>query len=358
MENKLGKLLTTVFLIALAALAISRVGNLHEGPLPSKHQTRIMMDTVVTLRIYAGDAHQVEKAMEATFAEIERLEGILSRWIPSSEISKINDTAGRGSVLVCPETWQTITGTQELSRLTNGAFDITIGAITQLWDFQSDEARVPDEAAIQRGLRFVGPQQILLDSLDVKMGLRERGAAIDLGGAAKGYAVDRALEVLRRYGVKAAVVDAGGDIGLLGKKSRGEVWKIGIRHPQVLGETIEVLEVDSGAVATSGNYERYFFQDGVRYHHILDPKTGMPARGVVSVTILAKTALEADILSTAVFVLGPKRGMTLIEQLGEVEGIIYVEGPDGLRRLASSGCPPSEGKYSFSTTHYPARRSS
>lgn len=356
MEKKLGKLLTTALVIALSALAISRLGSLREGPIATKHQSRIMMDTVVTLQIYRGDASQIEAAVEAAFAEIERLEGKLSGWIPDSDISRINEAAGHGLVSVSPETWQIITSAQEFSRLTDGAFDITIGSLMKLWGFQSEGARVPDEAALQRCLRLVGSQQVLLDSTNAKVGLRGPGALIDLGGAAKGYAVDRAIEVLRERGVEMAVVDAGGDIGLLGRKSRGETWKIGIRHPRAPGQTIEILEIDSGAVATSGDYERYFFQDEVRYHHILDPQTGFPARGAVSVTILAKTALEADILSTAVFVLGSEKGMTLIEQLGEVEGIIYVEGPEGLHRLASSGCPSSKGKYSFSAPHFSVRR--
>jgi thiamine biosynthesis lipoprotein len=359
LESKLGKVLTSAVVIALMALAITRLGSLRERPPATTHRNRILMDTVVTIRIYDGQASEsAQKAVSAAFGEMERLEGLLSVWMPSSDVSRINDAAGGGLVSVNPETWQAISAAQEISRLTDGAFDISIGAVMQLWSFQTEEALMPAEAAIQRNLRLVGSHQVLLDSANIKVGLRERGAAIDLGGAAKGFAVDRVKEVLKEHGVETALVDAGGDIALLGRKPHGETWKIGIRHPRSPGETIEVLEVDSGAVATSGDYERCFFQDGVRYHHILDPKTGLPARGAISVTILANTALEADILSTAVFVLGPERGMTLIEQLGEVEGIIYIEGPGGLNRLASSGCPPSSKKTPLSSSHFPVRRSS
>jgi len=356
LENKLGKLLTTAFVTALVALAIARLGTLRENPL-ARHRSRIIMDTVVTIQIYESDSLQIERAVEAAFSEIERLEGMLSVWLPSSDISKINDDAGSSLVSVSPETWQVIARTQEISLLTDGAFEITVGAVMRLWDFQNQGAPIADQAALQRGLSFVDPHQVLLDSIRTKIGLRGRGAALDLGGAAKGYAVDKAVEVLRKKGVKTALVDAGGDIRLLGRKPLGETWKIGIRHPRAQGEIIEVLEVDSGAVATSGDYERYFDRDGVRYHHILNPKTGMPARGVVSVTILAKTALEADILSTAVFVLGPEKGMNLIEQLNKVEGIIYFEGPEKLRRLVSSGCPLSKKENELSTTPFSARRS-
>lgn len=342
LESKLGKILSIAVVVVLLALAIFRLGGLREERLATTHRNRILMDTVVTIRIYQGElSGTAETAVEMAFAEIERLEGLLSGWMPDSDVNRINDAAGRGSVSVSPETWQAITAAQEISRLTDGAYDISIGAVMRLWDFQAPESLVPEEAAIQKNLRLVGLDQVFLDSAKATVGLRGRGAAIDLGGSAKGFAVDRAIEVLQECGVKTALVDAGGDIRLLGRKSRGERWKIGIRHPRNPEQTIEVLQVDSGAVATSGDYERCFFQDGVRYHHILDPKTGMPARGIASVTILAKTALEADILSTAVFVLGPQRGMTLIERLGEVEGIIYVTGPEGLQRLASSGCPPS-----------------
>jgi thiamine biosynthesis lipoprotein len=357
LENKVGKSLTTILVIALAALTIIRLGHLRKGPLASRHESRIMMDTVVTLRIYQGDGQQIDQAVEAAFAEIKRLEGILSIWVADSDISKINENAGRGPVSVNPETWQAILGIQDLSRLTGGAFDITIGAVMRLWDFQSPQPQMPPEEAIRRNLALIGAQQVLLDSSLSRIGLRHRGAAIDLGGAAKGYAVDRAVEVLKEWGIGAAVVDAGGDIGLLGQKPGGEPWKIGIRHPRDSGTTIEVIEVDSGAVATSGDYERYFIQDGVRYHHILDPRTGLPARHAVSVTILARTALEADILSTAVFVLGPEKGMILIEQLGQVEGVIYVEGHEGLRRLPSSGFPPQNRDVTFQRAPFSSRRS-
>ncbi len=349
MEKKIGKYLTIALAIALVALAISRLPDFRKGPLTTAHRSRIMMDTVVSIRIYQGDKDkQVEEIIEAGFAEIERLEALLSVWIPGSEVTAINDAAGNRSVPVSPETWQVVAAAQQMSHLTEGAFDISIGAVTRLWDFASVEIDVPEPSVIQRNLRLVGPQQVLLDSAKTRVGLRERGAAIDLGGVAKGYAVDRAIAILKEAGVKEALVDAGGDIGLLGRKSDGNSWKIGLRHPRAAGEIIEVLDVDSGAVATSGDYERCVIRDGTRYHHILDPKTGMPARGIASVTVLAKTALEADILSTAVFVLGPQKGITLIEQLGEVEGIIYVEEPHGLQRWASSGCPSSEQRFSVS----------
>ena len=357
MEKKLGKIITTLLTVLLVILAIVRLGTIREKGPVSSHQSRIMMDTVVSIRVYRGDAERIDQAVEAAFEEMARLDDLLSAWKPDSDISRINLSAGEGAVPVDPRTWDAVSRIRSLSELTQGAFDMTIGAVTRLWDFSSPETAPPDSAAISRALPLVNPRQILLDSLNHTIGLRHRGARLDPGGAAKGYIVDRAVEVLREHGVEAAVIDAGGDIGLLGWKTDGEPWKIGIRDPGDPNATIEIIEVDSGAVATSGNYERFFIRDQIRYHHILDPKTGRPVPRVISVTVLAPTALEADILSTAVFVLGPREGLTLIEKLSDIEGVIYLEEPQGLRRAASSGFPPSTGEFTVSKEHLPPRRS-
>jgi len=357
LEKKLGKIITTLLTALLVILAIVRLGRIREKGPASSHQSRILMDTVVSIQVYRGDAERIDQAIEAAFEEMARLDDLLSAWKPDSDIGRINRAAGEGTVPVDPRTWEAVQEIQSLSELTRGAFDMTIGAVTRLWDFSSPEAAPPDSEAISRALPLVNPRQILLDSLNRTIGLRHRGARLDPGGAAKGYIVDRAIEILREHGVEAAVIDAGGDIGLLGKKTDGEPWKIGIRNPEDPGATIEIIEVDSGAVATSGNYERFFIHDQIRYHHILNPKTGRPVPKVVSVTILAPTTLEADILSTAVFVLGDREGLTLIEQLSDIEGVFYLEGPRGLRRVASSNFPPPMGTFTVSKAYLPPRRS-
>lgn len=357
MERKLGKVITTLLTVLLVILAIVRLGGIREKGPGSSHQSRILMDTVVSIRVYRGNADQIDHAIEAAFAEMARLDGLLSAWKPDSDISRINLSAGQSPVPVDPRTWEAVEKIQSLSELTRGAFDMTIGAVTRLWDFASPDTVPPDSTAISRALRLVDSRQVLLDSVNRTIGLRQQGARLDPGGAAKGYVVDRAIEILREHGVEAAVIDAGGDIGLLGRKTNGAPWSIGVRDPEDPNATIEIIEVDSGAVATSGNYERYFIHDQIRYHHILDPKTGRPVPQVVSVSILAPTALEADILSTAVFVLGPGEGLTLIEQLSDIEGVIYLEGPRGLRRVVSSGFPPSTGEFNLSEATLPPRRS-
>jgi thiamine biosynthesis lipoprotein len=357
LPKKLGKAFTSGLLIALVILAIIRLGDLRQSAKASKYQSRIMMDTVVSIRIHRGDAGNIDQAMEAAFDDIGRLDGLLSAWSSGSDISRINRAAGQSKVAVDPDTWRAVKRIQELSALTGGAFDITIGAVLQLWDFSSPESSPPPAEDVAAQLALVGSGQVQLDETTQKIGLRHRGASIDLGGAAKGFIVDRAVEMLQELGVEAAIVDAGGDIRLLGTKRRGESWKIGIKHPQDPATTIEVIEVDSGAVATSGNYERSFSKEGIRYHHILDPKTGFPAPDVASVTILAPTALEADLLSTAVFVLGPEEGLRLIERLAGIEGIIYAEGRGELRRIASSGFPEIKEQFKLSEGHFSPRRS-
>ena len=171
--------------------------------------------------------------------------------------------------------------------------------------------------------------------------------AIDLGGIAKGYAVDRALRVLKAAGVSSSLVDAGGDIGLLGSKPNGAPWRIGVQHPRDMREMIAVIEIDSGSVATSGDYERFFEHEGRHYHHILDPRSGYPARGLVSVTIIAPTCGLADALSTAVFVLGPEAGMQLLRRLPQAEGLLIAEKEGKLTAWKSKGFPTlleTEGK--------------
>ena len=357
MVNKAGKAITTLLTVALVILAIVRMGGLREKGPVSSHRSRLLMDTVVSIRVFRGEADRIDQAMEAAFGEMARLDSLLSAWRPDSDISTINLSAGEGAVPVDQRTWDAVQRIRSVAGLTRGAFDMTIGAVTRLWDFSSPETAPPDSEAIRRALELVDPGQVLLDSLNRTIGLRWRGARLDPGGAAKGYIVDRAVGILAEHGIEAAVIDAGGDIGLLGKKTGGEPWTIGIRDPEDPGSTIEIIEVDSGAVATSGNYERFFIHDQIRYHHILDPKTGRPAPRVVSVTILAPTALEADILSTAVFVLGPDEGLTLIEQLSDIEGVLYLEGPQGLRRVASSNFPPSTGVFTLPQATLPPRRS-
>jgi thiamine biosynthesis lipoprotein len=210
-----------------------------------------------------------------------------------------------------------------------------------LWNFP-DARSVPDSAAIDSALVLVDYAALSLEAGFVR--LHREGLQLDLGAAAKGYAVDRAVVLLRGLGVAAGLIEAGGDIRYWGEKPDGSPWRFGIQHPRKPEKYFEVEDLGLAAIATSGDYEQYFEQGGRRYHHILNPRNGWPAQGLISATVWAQTAMDADILSTAVFVLGPNAGLQLAEDLPEVEALIFSEGEDGLRSWVTSGV---QGRFRF-----------
>jgi len=293
----------------------------------------------------AGPKARVEEAIAAAFREIARIEQMMSP-TGEGELARLNAEGRSRPVRVSPELFQLLERSLEYHELTEGKFDITLGKLVELWGFgegaQSPPRRPPPPEAIEALLtgRWL--------KLDREEGTVQLGPTteLDLGGIAKGYAVDRAIEVLQKYGVQAALVNAGGDIRVLGGRPGlfgSRPFRIAIQHPREEGEILGIVELEGGqAIATSGDYERYFIYNGVRYHHILDPATGLPAWGCISVTVIAPTATEADALATGVFVLGPERGLALIEQLPQVEGIVVT--PEG-QILKSSGLRELELKF-------------
>jgi thiamine biosynthesis lipoprotein len=285
-------------------------------------RAEFLMDTLVQSTVFAREASQGQNALEAAYQEMIRLEGLLDRHHPGSEVTHINRAAGWEPVPVSPETLLIIEQALEFAVLTGGAFDITVGPLLRLWRFTDGGGQVPPEESLLAAAALVDFRQIEVDRLAGSVFLRKNGAEIDLGGIAKGFVVDRAGEVLRRFGVTSASVDAGGDIRLIGAKPDGSPWRIGVRHPRERRGIIAILELRDSAVVTSGDYERYFLFEGTRYHHLLDPATGRPAGGLVSVTVVAPEAMTADALSTAVFVLGRERGLELIESLPGIEALL------------------------------------
>lgn len=285
--------------------------------------TKTLMGTVVQLTIMEGDAARFDEAAEAAFAEIGRLEAIFSSYRDDSDVARINAAAGKSLVEVHPETVEVMRKALYVAALSGGAFNPAVGALSRVWGPSGEKGVVPGEEEIERLLPLVDYRYIVLKEHDRKAGLEKEGMAINLGGVAKGYIVDKAVSAMRNAGVVRGIIHAGGDMTVFQKDS-GRSFTIGIQDPRekkLLGEAY----VHDGAVATSGDYERFFIKNGVRYHHILDPKTGFPARGTRGVTLIAKDPTVADALSTAVFVLGPEKGMALIEGLGGVEGVIVGE---------------------------------
>lgn len=294
----------------------------------------ITMDTMIELRFQASGTRNAEEIKDQVFDEIERLEVLFSRSLETSEIYELNSQAGFEPVKVSPEVLYVTKRALEYAKLTDGAFDPTIAPITDLWGFLGHEYRVPSEQQLAEKLALVDYKQLEIDIEESKIFLPEDKMALELGGIAKGFIVDQALAVLAEKGVEHAFIDAGGDIGVIGRRPDGESWRIGVRSPREKQELVTVIPVSDQAVASSGDYERAFEEDGVDYHHILDPETGMPASKLASVTIIADTVLEADALSTGIFVLGPEQGMEIIEHKPGVEGILIT--PD-LEKNISSG---------------------
>lgn len=279
---------------------------------------RVMMGTVVGVTVFAGDQDTADAAMEAAFAEVARVESLASRYVESSVVSRWNARTAEEASLD-PEVASVVGRAIVVARLSQGAFDPTVAPVIDLWDFEPG-ARVPDDDEIMRALARVDYAQLDLDAaggtlrapLDVE---------IDLDGIIKGYAVDRVVAVLRSEGVEAAIVDAGGDIGFLGSSPTGPAWRVGVKHPRREG-LLGVLAVEGGSVATSGDYQRTVDIDGVSYHHLIDTATGYPARDLASATVWARSALDADALATAVFVMGPEDGLALAERLDDVEALV------------------------------------
>jgi thiamine biosynthesis lipoprotein len=264
--------------------------------------------------------------MDAAFSELKRLERLLDFYSPTSEISKINKGSGGVPVSVTPTTFTLINTALKVSELTDGAFDITLGVINRRYDFIKKTHPTPQE--IKSLLPLVGYKNIVVNPSLRVVFLKKQGMMIDPGGITKGYAADRAVEVLRAQGIKAALVAVAGDIKAYGLKPDGRAWLVGIRDPRSRDteQVFATLRLKDMAVSTSGDYERYFIEKGVRYHHILDPKTGMPARGVISVTVVGPEAVYTDSLATACFVKGVKEGMKMVERNGYMAVVVDSSG--------------------------------
>ena len=294
-------------------------------------RTALIMGTVVDIRAYGEDNKQLEQAVTAAFEEMSRVEQLFSSHIAESEISRLS--AATESLSLSPEVIRLLQMGQQIGADTSGAFNMSLGALKDLWQIEGEEPHIPSEQELSAVLKKTGSGALTI--VDDKVIKSKADLKIDLGGIAKGYAVDRAVSVLRQAGVTSATVNAGGDIALLGDK-QGRPWRIGIQHPRQTNDLLVTLQLKDQAVVTSGDYERFFERDGIRYHHIFDPVSGKPARQCQSVTVVAADAASADALATAAFVLGPDAGLKLLEGLSNVEGLLV--SADG-KLMKTSGLP-------------------
>ena len=270
------------------------------------------------------DAAKAHATFDAAIAEIKRIEALMTTWRPDSEISKINSAAGKAPVVVSDETLQIIKDSIHTSEISEGTFDITFQTLHGLWKFDEDlDPHPPSDKDIKARLPSLGYRNILVDDAKKTVMLAKEKTQIGLGGIAKGYAVDRAVAVFEKAGFTSFFVQAGGDLFARGKKPDGSDWQAGIRDPRgPESKWFAKLPLSDHAFSTAGDYERSYIVGGKRFHHIIDPRTGYPATACRSVTIWAPTALVADEIDDAVFILGPKKGLELVESLDGVGAII------------------------------------
>jgi thiamine biosynthesis lipoprotein len=308
-----------LFIVVMAAVAAAVVfwgRPKADKPEPVQKETRFLMDTYVTMQV-PGDAQALEK-IEKAFDRIEEVDRKFNVLNPESALYRFNH---ENAPITDPEILALLATALEISKESGGAFDVTVYPLVDLWGFFRGAPAVPALPDIAACLKNVGWRQLKFEN-----GVLTKpndGVKIDLGAIAKGYAVGEAVKVLKGAGVTSALIDAGGDIFAIGEL-RGKPWKVGIRNPRGEG-VIGALDISDLTIVTSGDYERFFEKDGVRYHHILDPATGYPATGLMSVTVICDDAVLADGLSTALFVLGPEKGMALVERLDGVEAIMVTK---------------------------------
>lgn len=288
-------------------------------------RTGFALDTVVSVTVYEANTDK-EKLLDDCFTELERLEGLLSATIADSDISRINGAGGK-PVAVAEETAELLSLSQWYGRLSDGAFDITMRPVTALWDFSSET--VPDAAVLSEAVSLVDYRRLAVEGTTVTLPT----GALEPGGIAKGYIADRLCDLLRAGGATSALIDLGGNIVVLGQKGKSD-WRVGIKDPANTAELCAVVSGSDLSVVTSGIYERGFTKDGVRYHHLLSPETGEPVQNeLASVTIVSKSSVQADALSTACFVMGEEKGMALAASLDGVE-VLFVRRDGTIRATA------------------------
>lgn len=297
-----------------------------------------VMGTSFQLEAIGTDVAELDRILGLVLDELRRVEDVFTVW-RESELTRLNQRAGQGPIPVSREIAEVLAISVECGRVTHGAFDISYFPLRRLWNYKAEHPTLPTQSQIDAALAFVDYSRIEVD-LEHSTVEMPAGFSLDLGGIAKGYGVDRAMQVMLDQGIRNGLVQAGGDTKALGRKF-GESWQIAIKNPRHQDEVFAVLPVVNQCVQTSGDYERYFEIDGQRYHHIIDPRTGRPSQGCMSATVIGPEATFGDGIATAMCVLGPEAGLAIIEQLDRVEAILV--GMDGQVHLSSglerSGIP-------------------
>ncbi|MBU0711820.1 FAD:protein FMN transferase [bacterium] len=308
------------FTLILIGIIAGLSGCNSDSPLKPYQVTRFAMGTVIEITVLDNSEYHANMAIAAAMTEINRIGSLFYEGNPESPLYEFSHRTG-DRVAMPEEVLSLIQRGLEVSRLTNGCFDMTVGVLMPLWDFKSENPKPPTEDQIESVLPYVNYQTLTVDPENNMLLSASPRTMLTTGGIAKGYAVDRAIEILSENGVKGALVNAGGDLRVL-CRADGKKWRVGIQNPRVQQEILKIIEIDSGAVVTSGDYQKFFFYNEKRFHHLLNPKTGLPADSCQFVTIIAPTTEQADALATGIFVAGARQGIELLEKIPSTEGLI------------------------------------
>jgi thiamine biosynthesis lipoprotein len=317
-SNKIRLIYSAIILMIMVFSFGCTPGNIL-APEPYK-ETQFLMDTIIEITAYGPNA---EKGVKAAFAEFKRIHDISNNFDANSQVSVVNQDAGKSKVVVDSDLITMVQHSNELSDKLDGVFDVTIGPLTNLWGIGHKGDFVPSQAEIDKLLPLVNYKMVEINAAQNTIYLSKPGMMLDLGGIAKGYAADKAIDALRANGVTSALINAGGDVRVIGNRPDGKPWRIGVQDPRNsdgISAKISLTEWDT--METSGDYQRYIVKDGVRYSHIIDPHTGKQPREISSVTIVNNNSGDGDILGTAVFVLGVGRGLELLKQFPGNEAIV------------------------------------
>jgi thiamine biosynthesis lipoprotein len=320
--------------IIAAAFVILALLMRPKTPVEADAGYRAVMGTFARVVAVAKDSSVANSAVEAAFAELQNVDEVMSDYKSDSEISAVNRDAYKSPVKVSRPTFEVLQRAIYFSELSDGAFDITVGPLVDLWRQAAESNSVPAEAELQQARSKVGYKKLLLDVNEISVRFAVDGMRLDLGGIAKGYAIDKAIEAMRKEGALGGMVDIGGDIRCFGVPTKGKThWLIGLQDPNeaedwlATGETSLVLKLTDDAIATSGDYRRFVLIGAEKCSHLLDTKTGRGSKGLSSVTIICRNAIDADALATAVSVMGPQKGLALIEKLPDTEAILITSQP-------------------------------
>jgi len=289
-------------------------------------RTLKLMGSRFDITVTAENPSKGDEYIDLAVGEISRIERLISSWDPNSQTSQINKNAGLAPVQVDQELFDLITRSLKISKLTQGAFDISYASMDRIWKFDGSVMEMPSPEAIKASVSKVGYENIVLDPDKKTVFLKKRGMKIGFGAIGKGYAADRAKQLLIKHGVGAGIINASGDLNAWGTQPNGKDWMVAIVNPLNKSKVFSWLPVKNQAVVTSGNYEKYINLNGERYTHIIDPRTGYPSKGILSATIFTQNAELADALATSIFVMGVDTGLDFINQLNGVECIIVDDG--------------------------------